>query len=148
VGDHAVLSTVFSSHFVREIGSLARRRWRDYSDNERTPTIGKAKAGKDIVIPIGEEIASALKMARVDTEALGLDVGPDAPIFPGCSQKAPNISQEILAEMIGTTRSRVSAFMNKFRKLGLISYNGHIEVYNSLLNAMLHEKPQLKKNKA
>ena len=56
----------------------------------------------------------------------------------------PNISQEILAEMIGTTRSRVSAFMNKFRKLGLISYNGHIEVHKSLLNAVLHEKPQLK----
>ena len=46
--------------------------------------------------------------------------------------------------MIGTTRSRVSAFMNKFRKLGLISYNGHIEVHNSLLNAVLHDKPQLK----
>ena len=57
---------------------------------------------------------------------------------------SPNISQETLAEMIGTTRSRVSAFMNKFRKLGLISYNGHIEVHNSLLNAVLHEKPQLK----
>jgi CRP-like cAMP-binding protein len=56
----------------------------------------------------------------------------------------PNISQETLAEMIGTTRSRVSHFMNKFRKLGLISYNGHIEVHNSLLNAVLHEKPQLK----
>jgi CRP/FNR family cyclic AMP-dependent transcriptional regulator len=51
-----------------------------------------------------------------------------------------------LAEMIGTTRSRVSAFMNKFRKLGLISYNGHIEVHNSLLNAVLHEKPQLKED--
>jgi CRP/FNR family transcriptional regulator, cyclic AMP receptor protein len=46
--------------------------------------------------------------------------------------------------MIGTTRSRVSHFMNKFRKLGLISYNGHIEVHNSLLNAVLHEKPMLK----
>jgi CRP/FNR family transcriptional regulator, cyclic AMP receptor protein len=58
----------------------------------------------------------------------------------------PNISQETLAEMIGTTRSRVSHFMNKFRKLGLISYNGHIEVHNSLLNAVLHEKPQLKED--
>jgi CRP/FNR family cyclic AMP-dependent transcriptional regulator len=58
----------------------------------------------------------------------------------------PNISQETLAEMIGTTRSRVSAFMNKFRKLGLISYNGHVEVHNSLLNAVLHEKPQLKED--
>jgi CRP/FNR family cyclic AMP-dependent transcriptional regulator len=56
----------------------------------------------------------------------------------------PNISQETLAEMVGTTRSRVSYFMNKFRKLGLISYNGHIEVHNSLLSAVLHEKPLLK----
>ena len=56
----------------------------------------------------------------------------------------PNISQETLAEMIGTTRSRVSFFMNKFRKLGLIDYNGHIEVHNSLLSAVLHDKPRLK----
>ena len=53
------------------------------------------------------------------------------------------ISQETLAEMIGTTRSRVSFFMNKFRKLGLIDYNGHIEVHTSLLSAVLHDKPQL-----
>ena len=59
---------------------------------------------------------------------------------------SPNISQETLVEMIGTTRSRVSAFMNKFRKLGLISYNGHIEVNNSLLSAVLHEKPLLKEH--
>ena len=57
---------------------------------------------------------------------------------------SPNISQETLAEMIGTTRSRVSHFMNKFRKLGLIDYNGHIEVHNSLLSAVLHDKPQLR----
>ncbi|MGZ5875344.1 MAG: Crp/Fnr family transcriptional regulator [Bradyrhizobium sp.] len=57
---------------------------------------------------------------------------------------SPNISQATLAEMIGTTRSRVSHFMNKFRKLGLISYNGHIEVHSSLLAAVLHEKPLLK----
>jgi len=59
---------------------------------------------------------------------------------------SPNISQETLAEMIGTTRSRVSHFMNKFRKLGLISYNGKIEVHNSLLSAVLHEKPLLKEH--
>ena len=59
---------------------------------------------------------------------------------------SPNISQETLAEMIGTTRARVSFFMNKFRKLGLISYNGHIEVNSSLLTAVLHDKPQLKEN--
>jgi CRP/FNR family cyclic AMP-dependent transcriptional regulator len=57
---------------------------------------------------------------------------------------SPNISQATLAEMIGTTRSRVSHFMNKFRKLGLISYNGHVEVHSSLLSAVLHEKPLLK----
>jgi CRP/FNR family cyclic AMP-dependent transcriptional regulator len=54
------------------------------------------------------------------------------------------ISQETLAAMIGTTRSRVSAFMNKFRKLGLIDYNGHIEVHRSLLNVVLHENPQIR----
>jgi CRP/FNR family cyclic AMP-dependent transcriptional regulator len=54
------------------------------------------------------------------------------------------ISQETLAEMIGTTRSRVSFFMNKFRKLGFIEYNGGIEVHSSLLNAVLHDQPQIK----
>ena len=54
------------------------------------------------------------------------------------------ISQETLAEMIGTTRSRVSFFMNKFRRLGFISYNGGIEVHRSLLNVVLHETPQIK----
>ena len=54
------------------------------------------------------------------------------------------ISQETLAEMIGTTRSRVSHFMNKFRKLGFISYNGGIEVHRSLLNVVLHETPEIK----
>jgi CRP/FNR family transcriptional regulator, cyclic AMP receptor protein len=57
----------------------------------------------------------------------------------------PDISQETLAEMIGTTRSRVSFFMNKFRKLGLISYNGKVEVHNSLLSAVLHEKPEIRR---
>jgi len=54
------------------------------------------------------------------------------------------ISQETLAEMIGTTRSRVSFFMNRFRRLGFISYNGHIEVHKSLLNLVLHEQPHIK----
>ena len=54
------------------------------------------------------------------------------------------ISQETLAEMIGTTRSRVSFFMNKFRKLGFIEYNGGIEVHSSLLNVVLHDTPRLK----
>ena len=53
------------------------------------------------------------------------------------------VSQETLAEMIGTTRSRVSFFMNKFRKLGLIAYNGQIEIHTSLLNVVLHEEPHI-----
>jgi CRP/FNR family transcriptional regulator, cyclic AMP receptor protein len=56
---------------------------------------------------------------------------------------AITLSQETLAEMIGTTRSRVSFFMNKFRKQGLISYNGKIEVHSSLLASVLRDKPQI-----
>ena len=51
----------------------------------------------------------------------------------------PKISQETLAEIVGTTRSRVSFFMNKFRKLGFIEYNGKLEVHSSLLNVVLHD---------
>jgi CRP-like cAMP-binding protein len=61
--------------------------------------------------------------------------------------KVTKISQESLAEMIGTTRSRVSHFMNKFRKLGFISYNGHIEVHPSLLNVVLHDYPHIAADK-
>jgi CRP/FNR family cyclic AMP-dependent transcriptional regulator len=53
-------------------------------------------------------------------------------------------SQEMLAEMIGTTRSRVSFFMNRFRKLGFIEYNGKLEVHKSLLNMVLQEKPEIR----
>ena len=52
----------------------------------------------------------------------------------------PKISQETLAEMIGTTRSRVSYFMNRFRRLGFIDYNGRIRVHRSLLNVVLHDQ--------
>jgi CRP/FNR family cyclic AMP-dependent transcriptional regulator len=58
----------------------------------------------------------------------------------------PQITQETLAEMIGTTRSRVSFFMNRFRKLGFIEYNGRIRVHKSLLNVVLHD--QLPENNA
>ncbi len=66
----------------------------------------------------------------------------------GKEEKKPEpvakISQETLADMIGTTRSRVSSFMNKFRKLGLIDYNGGIEVHSSLLNVVLHDEPHIR----
>jgi CRP/FNR family transcriptional regulator, cyclic AMP receptor protein len=55
------------------------------------------------------------------------------------------VSQETLAEMVGTTRSRVSFFMNKFRKLGFIDYNGDLKIHNSLLNVILHDDPGLKR---
>ncbi|MGD0546994.1 MAG: Crp/Fnr family transcriptional regulator [Terracidiphilus sp.] len=67
--------------------------------------------------------------------------GKDLP--PGAGRESetliPKISQETLAEMIGTTRSRVSFFMNRFRKLGFIDYNGGIKVHKSLLNVILHD---------
>ena len=58
-------------------------------------------------------------------------------------QIVAKVSQETLAEMIGTTRARVSFFMNKFRKLGLIDYNGHLEIHSSLLNVVLHDEPHI-----
>lgn len=62
----------------------------------------------------------------------------------GARPIAINLSQETLAEMIGTTRSRVSFFMNQFRKKGYIDYNGTIEVHRSLLDAVLRDKPQIR----
>jgi CRP/FNR family transcriptional regulator, cyclic AMP receptor protein len=70
--------------------------------------------------------------------------GKDGPPQPVLAE----ISQETLAEMIGTTRSRVSFFMNKFRKLGLIEYNGKIKIHNSLLNAVLHDNPRITADRA
>ena len=51
----------------------------------------------------------------------------------------PRISQETLAEMVGTTRGRVNFFMNRFRKMGFVRYNGELEVHSSLLNVVLHD---------
>ena len=67
----------------------------------------------------------------------GKDVKPEPVIA--------KISQETLAEMIGTTRSRVSHFMNKFRELGFIKYNGDLEVHNSLLNVVLRDNPHIRR---
>jgi len=59
----------------------------------------------------------------------------------GPRQVLPKISQEVLAEMVGTTRSRVNYFMNKFRKLGFIEYNGGLKVHHALLSVVLHDAP-------
>jgi len=78
--------------------------------------------------------SSEKRLARI--LLLMADFGePDAP-----EQYIPKISQETLAEMIGTTRSRVSFFMNRFRKLGFIEYNGRIRVHKSLLSVILHDQ--------
>ena len=52
----------------------------------------------------------------------------------------PPISKELLAASVGTTRSRINIFMNKFHKLGLIEYNGHLKVHSALLNVVVHDK--------
>ncbi len=57
----------------------------------------------------------------------------------GSMETVPNISQDVLAARVGTTRSRINFFMNKFRKLGLIEYNGTLKIYSSLLNVIVHE---------
>jgi CRP-like cAMP-binding protein len=57
----------------------------------------------------------------------------------GLEHVMPKVSQELLAEMIGTTRSRVNFFMNKFRKLGFIEYNGGLKIHSSLLSVVLHD---------
>jgi CRP/FNR family transcriptional regulator, cyclic AMP receptor protein len=59
-------------------------------------------------------------------------------------QRLPKPCQATPAEMIGTTRCRVSHFMNKFRELGFIDYNGTMEVHSSLLSVVLHDQPQIK----
>jgi CRP-like cAMP-binding protein len=57
----------------------------------------------------------------------------------GTETVIPKISQETLAEMVGTTRSRVSFFMNRFRKMGFIEYKGELKIHSSLLNVVLHD---------
>lgn len=64
-------------------------------------------------------------------------------VSPGAGPDPIRMNQEMLADIIGTTRSRVSHFMNKFRKLGLISYNGKIEIHKALLSFVLHDRPQI-----
>ena len=86
--------------------------------------------------------SSEKRLAR--TLLLLANFGKEATIEPIIG----NFSQETLAEMIGTTRSRVSFFMNKFRKLGYIKYNGKLEINNSLLNVVLYDKPEIRKHDA
>lgn len=79
--------------------------------------------------------SSEMRLARVLLRLAnyGGDAGPE-PI-------AIKVNHDLLAKMVGTTRSRVTVFMNKFRKLGLIDYNGSLKVHKALLNFVLHSEP-------
>jgi hypothetical protein len=92
--------------------------------------------------PLGVGVA-----ARAEPHRIEVDASPSELTLAGFGREPSEITRlekETLAEMIGTTRSRVSFFMNKFRKLGFIEYNGKLEVQNSLLNLVLHDKPEIK----
>jgi CRP/FNR family cyclic AMP-dependent transcriptional regulator len=72
-----------------------------------------------------------LARALLQLAQVGKEVGPETLV--------PKVTQVMLAEMVGTTRARVSFFMNRFRKMGFIDYNGGLQVHNSLLNVILHD---------
>jgi CRP-like cAMP-binding protein len=86
---------------------------------------------EDLIDQLFNSSEKRLARALLLLANFGKDGKPEAVI--------PKISQEVLADMIGTTRSRVSFFMNKFRRLGFIEYNGTLEVHSSLLNVVLHD---------
>jgi CRP/FNR family cyclic AMP-dependent transcriptional regulator len=94
-----------------------------------------AKVEADLVDQLFNSSEMRLARALLLLANYGNDGGPE-PI-------PVKVNQETLAELIGTTRSRVNVFMNKFRKLGLIEYNGHLKVQKALLNFVLHEKPHI-----
>jgi CRP/FNR family transcriptional regulator, cyclic AMP receptor protein len=85
----------------------------------------------DLVDQLFNSSEKRLARALLILAHFGKEVAPETVI--------PNVSQETLAEMVGTTRSRVNFFMNKFRKLGFIRYNGGLQVHRSLLTVVLHE---------
>lgn len=90
-------------------GELARMRWADVKHNERNLVIGKAKAGQDITVPITEEIAAALQMARDDADQLGYGITADALVFPGCSQTGHRDALPARGNMLRHTYRTVAA---------------------------------------
>jgi CRP/FNR family cyclic AMP-dependent transcriptional regulator len=90
-----------------------------------------ARIQADLVDQLFNSSEKRLARALLLLAQFGKDGAPEKVI--------PKISQETLAEMIGTTRSRVSFFMNRFRKLGFIEYNGTLSIHNSLLTVILHD---------
>ena len=94
-----------------------------------------ARVEADLVDQLFNSSEMRLARALLLLANYGNDVGQE-PV-------AVQVNQETLAALIGTTRSRVNVFMNKFRKLGLIKYNGKLEVQKALLNFVLHERPHI-----
>jgi CRP/FNR family transcriptional regulator, cyclic AMP receptor protein len=95
-----------------------------------------ARVEEDLVDQLFNSSEKRLARALLLMANFGKDGRPEKAIA--------RVSQETLADMIGTTRSRVSTFMNKFRKLGFIEYNGDLTIHNSLLNVVLHDNPHLR----
>lgn len=118
LNDEPTFSTLFISHFL--------------SRNIRTE--------EDLVDQLFNSSEKRLARLLLLLAKFGKDEKPEPILY--------KISHETLAEMIGTTRSRVSFFMNKFRKLGFIDYNGTIEVHNSLLNVVLLDNPHIRNRPA
>ncbi len=95
--------------------------------------IRNARVEEDLVDQLFNSTEKRLARVLLLLANFGKEVRPEPVIA--------KINQETLAEMIGTTRSRVSHFMNKFRNLGFIDYNGHLEVHSSLLGVILNDDP-------
>jgi CRP/FNR family transcriptional regulator, cyclic AMP receptor protein len=90
-----------------------------------------ARVQEDLVDQLFNSSEKRLARALLLLAQFGKEGAPETVI--------PRISQETLADMIGTTRSRVNFFMNRFRKLGFIEYNGKLSIHSSLLNVILHD---------
>ena len=90
-----------------------------------------ARVQEDLVDQLFNSSEKRLARALLLLAQFGKEGAPETVI--------PTISQETLADMIGTTRSRVNFFMNRFRKLGFIEYNGKLSIHSSLLNVILHD---------
>jgi CRP/FNR family transcriptional regulator, cyclic AMP receptor protein len=100
----------------------------------------KARVEEDLVDQLFNSSEKRLARALLLMANFGKEGKPEPVIA--------KISQETLAQIIGTTRSQVNTFMNKFRDLGFINYNGSLEVHNSLLNVVLHDNPHLRRGAA
>jgi CRP/FNR family cyclic AMP-dependent transcriptional regulator len=129
----SVISRIEKSTIVRMIRDDA-----DFSEMFIAHLLGRAvRVEADLIDQLFNSSEKRLARMLLLLAKFGKDSDPEPMIA--------KISQETLAQMIGTTRARVSFFMNKFRKLGFISYNGRIQVHSSLLNAVLHDNPHIER---